>query len=423
MNYSEIKIYLKQASVRGLKLGLERVQELASRLGNPQNQVKIIHVAGTNGKGSFGVMLANILKCAGYQTGHFASPALLSLNDYFRINSETVSDGLLAEIMTEVIFHAEQMLDKPTEFEILAMTAYMIFARQNCEFAVIECCMGGDTDCTNIIDKPLLSVITNIQKDHCVWLGNSLAEIAGHKAGIIKNSCPVLTGTKIPEAVHVISEQANLLHAEIYFTENLLQDSKFTLDGTDLLCEEFGNLHLSLLGCYQPENANLVLHAVKILRKSGIVITNQAVRNGLADCRWHGRFELFHKNPCVIFDGAHNPDGMRRLTESLANYFSQKSIIIMGVMADKEYSGYAELLEPCASRIFTVRPDNPRSLDPEILKNTLQTKIPDVAVCHSVEHALRKACQNSSQIICLGSLYLYQEFYDAVQNINRTGWI
>ncbi|MBD5143495.1 MAG: bifunctional folylpolyglutamate synthase/dihydrofolate synthase [Ruminococcus sp.] len=426
MNYSEIEIYLRQVSRRGIKLGLARVKELANRLGNPQNQVKIIHIAGTNGKGSVGAMLANILKFAGYKTGHFSSPALLNLNDYFRINSKIISDRLLTEIMSEVIFHAEQMLDKPTEFEILAVTAYLLFARTKCEIAVIECCMGGDMDCTNINIKALLAVITNIQKDHCAFLGNTLAEIALHKAGIIKYNAPVLTGEKNLEALQVIKNQANLLHAECYLAENLVQDSNFKIDGTELICQDFGKLYLSLLGLYQPENANLVLNSVKILRKLDINISNQAVKNGLANCSWHGRFEIFSKKPYIIFDGGHNPDGMKLLTESLKKYFSEKSIIIIGIMADKDDSSYAELLESCADSIITVQANHLRALNAELLKTSLQEKMPNLTIisCDSVEQALEKALQNakySKQIICLGSLYLYSEFYHAVKKLENLG--
>ena len=412
---------LKKFSAKGIRLGLSRVRELAERLGNPQDQLKIIHVAGTNGKGSFGAMLASILTNAGYRTGHFASPALLGICDYFRIDQNCVSDRVLTQILPEVIHQAEQMQDQPTEFEILAVSAYLLFASQKCDFAVIECCIGGDSDCTNIIQNPLLSVITNIQKDHCTFLGNTLEEIARHKAGIIKQNCPVLTGEKNPEILQIIQNQSECLQADCYPVENFVLSADYHLTGTELKCREFGELHLALLGAYQPENANLVLHAVKILRKSGIVIPDQAIRDGFACCRWHGRFELIsEKDPCVIFDGGHNPDGIRVLTESLQLYFRTKSVLIMGVMADKEYSRYAEMLQNYAEKILLVRPDHPRSLDPKYLQQALQTKIQEIQICESVSDALQTAVRivpEDSQIICLGSLYLYQEFSDAMKKI------
>ena len=196
MNINEAKDYLKLASRRGARLGLERVRKLVHRLGDPQNRVQVIHIAGTNGKGSVGAMLAAVLHAAGMRTGHFASPALCAVNDYFRIDGEPVSDSQLAAVLTDVQTEAEQMDDPPTEFEILAAAAYLLFAQTGCDITVVECCMGGDTDCTNVIDRPLLSIITNIRRDHCAFLGETVAEIAAHKAGIIKAGCPVLSGCR-----------------------------------------------------------------------------------------------------------------------------------------------------------------------------------------------------------------------------------
>lgn len=408
---------------QGVRLGLSRVRELAERLGNPQDKLKMIHIAGTNGKGSCGAMLAGILTKAGYRTGHFASPALLDIRDYFRINQELPETQVFSEVLEDVLEQAEQMQDSPTEFEILAVSAYLLFVRQKCDFAVIECCMGGDSDCTNIIRKPVLSVITNIRKDHCAFLGDSLQEIARHKAGIIKQGCPVLTGETNPEILQILRTQSECLQADFYPAENLVISANYHLTGTELYCREFGELKLSLLGAYQSENINLVLNAVKILRNSGVSIPAQSIRDGLACCRWHGRFEVIsEKNPCVIFDGAHNPDGMEMLTKSLDLYFEKKSIFIMGVMSDKEYSQYAAMLRDYAEEMLLVRPDHLRALDPERLKTALQPDMPGIPirVCDSVEDAFRIALEivpTDSQMICLGSLYLYREFSDAVKRI------
>ncbi|MDE5883940.1 MAG: bifunctional folylpolyglutamate synthase/dihydrofolate synthase [Oscillospiraceae bacterium] len=420
---SELESRLKLKKFQGIRLGLSRVRELAERLGNPQEDLKIIHVAGTNGKGSFGAMLSGILTKAGYQTGHFASPALLGIRDYFRINQKFPDEQILSEILEDVLEQAEQMQDSPTEFEILAVSAYLLFSRQKCDFAVIECCMGGDSDCTNIIQNPVLSVITNIRKDHCKFLGDTLQEIAQHKAGIIKQGCPVLTGEKNPEILQIIQAQSERFHADCYLAENFVISASYHLTGTELQCRGFQELKLSLLGAYQLENANLVLNAVKIFRNSGISIPVQAVRDGLACCQWHGRFEVISiKDPCVIFDGAHNPDGMKMLTKSLDLYFQKKSIFIMGVMSDKEYSQYAAMLRDYAEEMLLVRPDHLRALDPERLKTALQRGMPGIPiqVCDSMENAFRTAREilpADSQIICLGSLYLYQEFSNAVKRI------
>ncbi|MDE6087550.1 MAG: bifunctional folylpolyglutamate synthase/dihydrofolate synthase [Oscillospiraceae bacterium] len=421
---SELELRLRSKKFQGIRLGLSRVRELAERLGNPQENFKIIHIAGTNGKGSFGAMLAGILAKAGYQTGHFASPALLDIRDYFRMNQKLPDRQTLREVLGHVLEQAEQMQDTPTEFEILAVTAYLLFSRQKCDFAVIECCMGGDLDCTNIIQNPVLSVITNIQKDHCRFLGDTLPEIARHKAGIIKPGCLVLTGEKNPEILKIIQAQSKCLQADYYPAENLVISANYYLTGTELNCRGFGKLKLSLLGAYQAENANLVLNAVRILRKSGILIPDQAVRDGFACCCWHGRFEVISaKNPCVIFDGAHNPDGIEMLTKSLDLYFQKKSIFILGILADKEYSLYGKMLKDYAEEILLVRPDHVRALDPECLKTALQRDMPGIPlrVCDSMENALRTAREilpADSQMICLGSLYLYREFLNTVKHQN-----
>ncbi|MBR3268472.1 MAG: bifunctional folylpolyglutamate synthase/dihydrofolate synthase [Oscillospiraceae bacterium] len=416
MNYQEALDYLKQASARGARLGLARVRELADRLGNPQRNLRVIHIAGTNGKGSVGAMLAAVLHAAGIRTGHFASPALCSVNEYYRIDGEPASDETFASLLTEVQAQAEQMTDPPTEFEILAAAAYLLFAKEKCGASVIECCMGGGTDCTNVIEYPVLSVITNIRKDHCAFLGNTIAEIALQKAGIIKEGCPVLIGCRNSEALRVIDAYAKRLHAPAEHRQQIITETEFSLSGTRLGTLQFGSLYLPLLGMYQPENAALVLQAVTILRRQGFEIPDDAVRQGLSACRWHGRFELLSQNPAVIFDGAHNPDGMRKTAESLACYFGKRQnlVFVTGVMADKEYRCYPEMLKPLAAQVYTVKPDNPRALDAEKLCAVYAEAGIPAHSCITVTDALVRACSSGMPVIGLGSLYLYREFVSAL---------
>ena len=419
MNINEAKDYLKLAAKRGARLGLERVQELVHRLGDPQNQMQVIHIAGTNGKGSVGAMLAAVLHAAGIRTGHFASPALCAVNDYFRIDGETVSDRQLAAVLTDVQAEAEQMADPPTEFEILAAAAYLLFAQTRREIAVVECCMGGGTDCTNVIERPLLSIITNIRKDHCAFLGNTIAEIAAHKAGIIKAGCPVLSGCRNPEAQRVIEAYAKKMGAPLETRQPLVRDAVFTLQNTVMDTEGFGRLFLPLKGMYQPENASLVLQAVGILRRLGIRIPDAAVQDGFLSCKWRGRFELLRKSPAVLFDGAHNPDGMRKTTDSLTYYFgAHKDIVfVTGVMADKEYQDYPALLEPLAKEICTVKPDNPRALPAEQLRDVYTAAGIPARAFDTVEEAVRYACGTGKTVVGLGSLYLYPAFCAALDAV------
>lgn len=426
MNYHEALDLLKAASARGSRMGLERIRELAERLGEPQCQVKIVHIAGTNGKGSVGAMLASVLTHAGMRTGHFSSPAITSPRDFFRINTKEISEELFTETLTEVAAQAEKMKDSPTEYELLAAMAYTLFARQGCDIAVVECCMGGDTDCTNIIDNPLLSVITNVQLDHCAFLGETVAEIAAHKAGIIKQGCPVLFHDEnvLAEANVPIRNRANALGAPLHYVreKGLYAIRKFSLslDGTDFSYGQL-RLHLPLLGQYQLDNAYTVLRAVELLRDQRIAVPDAAISEGLAGVRWKGRFELLHRDPVVIYDGAHNPAGMLHgVKQSLFTYFHwQKVVFLMGVMADKAYENYPWILERYAHCVFTVKPENPRALDAETLAEAFRNEIIPAEPSETLEEGVRKAlaCARKEQLplVALGSLYMYREFCEALQ--------
>lgn len=423
MNDAEAIAYLKAAARRGYKLGLERVTELTKRLGNPQTQMQIIHIAGTNGKGSVGVMLASVLQAAGYKTGHFASPALCSPHEYFRIGGKIASPEQFAQTLTMVQEQAEQMSDLPTEFEIIAAAAYQMFAAEHCEYAVIECCMGGDSDCTNIIEKPLLSIITNVRKDHCAYLGNTLPEIAAHKAGVIKPDCPVLAGCRNKAVLNVIRDTAKKLHSPLYHPDETLEITNMTPEGTDCISREYGALRLGLSGAYQPENAATVLKAISLLREQGMQIPEDAVRYGLAECRWAARMEVLHRNPYVIFDGAHNPDGMQKAAETLTHCFGANHSLtfVIGVMADKEYEQYPALLSRLAAKIYTITPDNPRALNANKLANVFSSAGIPADACESVEDAVHAALGTGNNVVGLGSLYYYCAFRNAAENLIKEG--
>ncbi len=428
MNYTASLSYLKASSVRGSRLGLERVTELLKRLGNPQNQVKVIHIAGTNGKGSVGAMLASILTHSSYRTGHFASPALTSPKDYFRLCCQEITEEQFAEILTEVAFHAEQMTDAPTEFELLAAMAYTFFAKEQCDVAVVECCMGGDTDCTNVIEKPALSIITNVQYDHQAFLGNTASEIAAHKAGIIKPYCPVLFDIQhsATDTFAVIQEMAVQCHAPLYLIHNnttKVRNVQQTLDGTRFVSDGH-TLYTPLLGIYQVSNLELVLHAVELLRNGDLPIPDEGLAQGLAHVKWHGRFELLHRDPAILFDGAHNPDGIRSAKQSLQQYFSEQKItFLIGVMADKKYAVYPEMLSSIAAHVFTVKPNNPRALDARTLADTFMMQGIQATACSSLQEgaqlAYTYAQHSQTPLAVLGSLYMYHDFCEALKYIQH----
>lgn len=410
--------YIKIAAERGSKLGLERITELCDRLGKPQNKTPIIHIAGTNGKGSFGAMLSAILAESGYTVGGFSSPALTDLTDSFRINGENISDDDFNDVMADLIPICEDMVDKPTEFEVLTAAAYELFNRKKCDIALIECGMGGETDSTNVVEKPLLSVITNIALDHTAFLGDTIEEIARCKAGIIKNSRPVLYGGN-ESALAVIRDISQKKGSQLTLTDSeRVTVLESDISGVVYHDKVFGRLILPLIGTYQRGNLANVLTAVELLRSEGMNITENAVKSGISKAVWQGRFEVVRRNPLIIYDGAHNPDGIIQAAESISAYIGGKIALLIGVMADKEYGLYPEILGKFIDKAFTVRPDNPRSLDSESLAAAFEENGIDVLSCGTVESGLRLALEYAKNrdipLIVLGSLYMYREFFGAV---------
>jgi len=419
MTYKDALEYLKKASGRGSRLGLERVSVLMEKLGNPQNRTKIIHVTGTNGKGSFSAMLTAVLKSSGYRVGSFSSPAITDATDSFRIDCNEISESDFAEIMDIVYPVCESMDDKPTEFEILTAMAFELFFRKKCDIAVVECGMGGDLDSTNVITSPVLSVITNVRKDHCSFLGNTINEIASHKAGIIKPNRPIFFGDEeVPEIITKIAQKNN---SELFTVNPCINDAVFSLSGTHFTYKNM-KINLSLLGTYQLNNAVNVLNCIEILRNNGLNIPDKAITDGLKNAEWHGRFEVLRKNPLVIFDGSHNPDGISRTAESIEKYFDNRIVLLTGVMADKEYNLYADILGKYIDCVFTVKPDNPRSLDCQTLAGTFSEKGIPACAFHElewgVESAYSYAKERNLPLIALGSLYMYREFTEALDKIS-----
>lgn len=412
--------YLKTASLRGSRLGLERITELCELLGDPQNKLPVVHIAGTNGKGSFGAMLSSILSCSGYTVGSFSSPALTGVTDSFRICGKEITQEEFGELLCGLIPVCEQMSDKPTEFEVLTAAAYSLFSQKSCDIAVVECGMGGETDSTNVVSSPLLSVITGVAMDHTAFLGNSVEEIAAVKAGIIKPGRPVLWGGSDQIAFDVIRKAAEKNGSPLYVTDHsTVRNVRSDINGTSLCFGDSGELHTPLTGTYQQFNIANVLTAVEILRKEGLDIPASAVRTGLENTRWHGRFEVMRRDPIIVFDGAHNPDGIYQAAESIQRYFEGKVALLIGVMADKEYELYPEILGKFASRVFAVTPDNPRALDCEILAEAFSEKgIPSKGfhdLAEGVESAVLYAEEKDIPLIALGSLYMYREFTEALE--------
>ena len=422
VNYKQTLEYIHNISWTFCKPGLERTKELCKALGDPQKKLKFIHVAGTNGKGSFSSMLASVLKSAGYKTGLYTSPYITKFNERMAINGKPISNKELVEITEIVKSCADKMQDKPTEFELVTAIAFYYFAKNGCEYVVLECGLGGRLDSTNVIDTPVLSVITGISFDHTSILGDTIEKIAYEKAGIIKEGVPVLWCGENREAEKIIKKVAEERHAPVYFTshdEIIVKKSSF--DETIMDYKNFRNVKIKLLGTYQPINCSNVLEAVLILMENGLYISHPSIFEGLEKAEWHARFEKISDSPLVIFDGAHNPEGVEASVNSIRNYFgSNKVYVITGVMADKDYTYMAKKISEVAGKVFTITPDNPRALDAEKYKDVFLSLGVDAesfkTVKEATECAILKAKQSGKALFCLGSLYMYGEVVNSIKN-------
>ncbi|MBQ8850731.1 MAG: bifunctional folylpolyglutamate synthase/dihydrofolate synthase [Clostridia bacterium] len=421
MTYGEALEYIHSISWTFCKPGLERIGELCERLGDPQKSLRFIHVAGTNGKGSFCSMLNSVLLESGLRVGLYTSPYIRFFNERMCVDGVPISNEELAELTEYVKPIADGMNDKPTEFELITAIAFEFFKRHNCDVVILEAGMGGRLDSTNIIRKPYLSVITGIALDHTAFLGDTVEKIAKEKAGIIKDNAPVLFGGDDDSAAAVIEAVADEKGSAFCRVDySRLSNIRPSLGGTAFDFGENKDVSIGLLGMYQPRNAAVVISAVEILREQGINISESALRNGLKKARWQGRFEIISRDPLMIFDGAHNPQGIRSAVDSIKTYFGDNKVYLLtGVLRDKDYTAIAKDLSRIASKAFTLTPDSPRALSAKEYAETLNGAGIEARSFDTLSDALNTAMDTARAdnvpLICLGSLYVYSSLMDEME--------
>ncbi len=412
MTYQEALTYIHSISWRGSKPGLERIGGMMEQLGNVQEDLKFIHIAGTNGKGSVSAMLSSVLTAAGYRTGLFISPYIMRFNERMQVNGMPISDEELAEIITEVQPVAESMAERPTEFEIITAAAFLWFARQKCDIVVLETGLGGRLDATNLISKNVCAVITNLGMDHTEYLGNTLGEIAGEKCGILKPGCPVVAYRSAPEAMKVIRARAKELECPVRTADfGKIKALSADLQGQTFQYKQFPELTVHLLGAHQLKNAAVALETISVLRKAGWEIPDEAVVHGMDATRWPGRFEVLQDNPLVIVDGAHNPQGVESLIAAVKEYLPGQHIVcVTGVLADKDWKPMMDRLKTVVSDFVAVTPDSPRALGNVRLARYLTDREHWVSVADDVEKgltgALERAKATGGMVLACGSLYM-----------------
>jgi len=397
--------YLKQLPHTEVKPGLERIQALLERVGNPHERLQAVHIGGTNGKGSVAVMIASVLQRAGYRVGLYTSPHLISYCERIQINGAPIAEDEFAHIADELMPIADAMADKPTQFEFMTALAFLYFLRQKIDIAVIEVGLGGRFDATNVI-TPMVSVLTNVELDHTDLLGETLEQIAWEKAGIAKRGVPLVTGERKPNALEVIARECAAVGAPLIPARQRARRTDFTWEYQEFEVWGEGKVRMKLLGGYQRENLNVALEALEVLRQS-LKIPHEALVRGLEQASWPGRFEVVQREPYIILDGAHNPHAARALREDVRRYRERyalhKSALLFGVLRDKAYQTMAEILFPDFDEIVLVKPDSPRALEP----SALLSWAPAAKICDTISEGLDGARASGAELICVtGSLYV-----------------
>ncbi len=417
MTYEQAIAYIHGTYAFGAKLGLDNIRALLAELGNPQEKLKVVHVAGTNGKGSTSAFIQSILMQAGYRVGLYTSPYLERFTERIKVNTEEIPREMLAKLTAEVREAVNRLLDKgnahPTEFEIVTAIGFLYFQRQKVDFLVLEVGLGGRLDATNVIEKPLASVITPVAMDHQAYLGTNLAAIAREKAGIIKSGRPVILGKQEPEAEAVITSiaeerEAPLLQADVMHHKILSKG----LDGIQFSYENHA-YQITLVGLYQVENAILAIETCRALQAADLVmLSEEDIRWGLAKAKWPGRFEILSKDPMIIIDGAHNLAGIMGLTRTLDEILPGKpKRALFGILADKEVDEMVKQVIPYFDSFVLTRPDNPRALPPEALRQKIWTYKPraHVVIFDEIEEAAEDALvdlASDEALVAFGSLYM-----------------
>lgn len=431
ISYEEALDFIHGLNRFGTKLGLHNITKLLELLGNPHENIKIVHVAGTNGKGSTCAMIASILRSAGFKVGLYISPYLEVFNERMQVNGENISNEDLArlteKVREKVFYMRENGLGSPTEFEVVTAIGFSYFKEQAVDFLVLEVGMGGRLDATNVV-TPLVSVITPISMDHQQYLGSTLRDISREKCGIIKQGVPVVTAPQEDEAMAVIEDTCRerncsltkVINSSVSRSPDTIS-YRFVNGGIkgmtfDLYTPktDYPGLQIGLMGRHQLDNAATAVAAVEPLGNSGVNLSREAIYKGLKGARWPGRLEIMKEKPTVLIDGAHNIAGIKTLKAVLEEYFyDRKKILVVGILEDKDYTEMLEELIPVADTVICTAPDNPRALSAarlaEAVSNIFQKSQIKVYAQEKIEDALKLASSlaaDEDMVVFAGSLYM-----------------
>lgn len=413
MNFNESVEYIHSLLAFGIKPGLERISMLLELLDNPQDKLKIVHIAGTNGKGSTSTMISNMLIADGHKTGLFTSPYVIDFCERIQINGENVDKSIFAECVTEVREKIEELNKKDiiiTEFEAITVSAFLCFLKAECEYVVLEVGLGGRFDATNVVKKPEAVVITSISLDHIAILGDSISKIAFEKCGIIKENTPVITSSnQTDDAIKVINETCKDKNCNLIITNPQKAEIKEdTIFGTEFMYEN-NTYKTRLTGNHQIENTVNAIECAKVLG-----LSYDAIKQGIFNTSMIARMEIIGEKPLIIRDGGHNDGCAEALYNFLTKYNVKNINMLIGLMADKDVEGYVKKIAPLCKSVVTVTPSNPRALNGDKLKAITEKYCDNCKFINNPKEGYKYILSNTDEketILVCGSFYMMSDIF------------
>jgi len=426
MDYKESMEYIHSTYRFGSKLGLDNITRLMNKLNNPQDSINIIHVAGTNGKGSIAAMIQSILTKSGYSTGFFVSPYLERFTERIQIDNKEISEKDLSEITSKVKIAVEEILEEgfnhPTEFEIVTAIGFLYFFKKNVDFLILEVGLGGRYDATNVIKKSLISIIASISLEHTEYLGNTVEKIAFEKAGIIKKNNDVVIYPQAENIIEVIKNQAKIKKANTYIPKDnnlrVKKSGKLFYESEEFFIKDFT---FKFYGKHQLKNLLVAIKALEILKIKNFKISNKSIKNGLEAATMPGRFELIEQKPYIIIDVAHNKDGIDAFTETIKGFLANKNLVLfIGMLNDKNPENINSELLDMTNEIYTLTPKSDRAITSFNLKELLLniSKTSEIKALDSYEEAVRIAKSKDDNTVSafIGSFYMVGEIRTLIKN-------
>ncbi|MFR4411532.1 MAG: bifunctional folylpolyglutamate synthase/dihydrofolate synthase, partial [Clostridium sp.] len=423
--------YITEVGNFGSNYGLERTYKLLEHLGNPERDLKLIHIAGTNGKGSTTSMITEILMGEGYKVGMYTSPFIEEFEERIQINRNNIPKESLAILMDEIKVAVDKVIEAgynhPTEFEIITVLMLLYFKKENIDFGVIEVGLGGTLDSTNVI-KPIIQVITSISFDHTNLLGNTLEKIAREKAGIIKRGIPTVIYPQQEEVLKVIKNKCFEMDSELYIAnnENLKFKNIVNLDKPYQLLKYNNEIYilLPLLGEHQIINLSVAMQAIEVLNNKNIIdISIANIVKSIKNVSWKGRLEVLSNNPYVVIDGAHNIQGIKTLSRNIKKYFKYENLyLILGILADKDVEEMIKIITPMAKKVYSVTPNSIRGELAESLKDEVSKFNKNCKAFDKYEEAYLEALNDASEkdlILASGSLYMIGDMRKIIRKISQ----